>query len=151
MQFRLRPGRQLTDFTPNGAVANWQCVLNENIDDNLYVSDPTAGHNDLYDGAPLVNNPTIFDVQVVAFVRQTDATQRFYKNQLKVGGLRSGSLDGARTYAGVTDIFELNPATGIGFTGAQVNATQFGPYIDVSRRCAVKLRASRGDNNGRTS
>ena len=126
------PG-SLTDFTPNGALANWQCVLDETLSDTVYVSDPTVGDGDLYAVAPLVNNPTVFGVQVKGAYRQTDATQRFVKNQLKASGTlaRGASSATYQTYAFFADIWELNPGTGLAFTGAQVNAAEVGPYIDA--------------------
>lgn len=124
----------MTDFSrSNPAITNWQCALNQNVDDTLYVFDSAAGDGDLYTVQPLVNNPTVFGVQVKGAYRQTDATQRFVKNQLKASGtlVRGASTPTDLTYAFVKDVWELNPGTGLAFTGPQVNAAEIGPYLDV--------------------
>lgn len=120
-----------TDFSISGAATNWQGAQNQNVDDTKYVFDPTTGQYDLYTFQPLVNSPTVFGVQILTFVRQDDVTQRTYKNRISSGGTIA---DGAayltaQSYSGDHDIFELDPHTGIQFTGAGVNALQGGPLV----------------------
>jgi len=120
-----------TDFSKTGASTNWQAAQNQNVDDSKYVYDPTVGDYDLYTIQPLVNSPTVFGVQVTSFVRQDDATQRFFKNRVSSSGTIAdgASFATSQTYTGDNDMFELNPNTGLSFTGAQVNALQIGPYV----------------------
>jgi hypothetical protein len=127
------PGDAADFSRSNALLANWQCVLNETIDDSLYVYDPTIGDGDLYAVTPLIDNPTIFDVQITGYYRQTDATQRFVRNQLKASGtlVQGASTAINQTFGFVSDIITLNPGTGLGFTGAQVNGSQIGPYVDA--------------------
>jgi hypothetical protein len=123
-----------TVWTPfNGALANWQNAININTDDTLYVFTPNAADWDLYNIQSLVNSPTIFGVQVKGSYRQDDATQRKIQNTLKsVTTEDKGAIYSTdQTYAYFSDIWELNPATGVGFTGAEVNALQIGPYVNT--------------------
>jgi hypothetical protein len=121
-----------TDFSrSNTGLANWQNASNRNVDDSLYVYDPAVGDFDLYTMQPLVNSPTVFWVQMTSFVRQDDATQRYFKNRLVSASTTSDGASYAlsQTYTADTDIWELDPATGLTFTGAAVNALQTGPYV----------------------
>jgi hypothetical protein len=118
------------DFTrSNTGLAHWQNIINQAVDDTLYSFDSTPGDYSLFTLAPLVNSPTVFGVQVTAFVRQDDATQRFYKNRVSSGGVLADGASFAtpQTYQAQSDMFELDPNTGFSFTGAAVNALLIGP------------------------
>lgn len=120
-----------TAFSHSSGSTNWQAAQNQNVNDTLYVFDATVGDYDLYTFQPLVNSPTVFGVQITSFVRQDDATQRTYKNRVSSAGTIS---DGAayltsQTYTGDSDLLELDPNTGLSFTGAGVNALQGGPLV----------------------
>ncbi|HUO12651.1 MAG TPA: hypothetical protein VMU37_07835 [Caulobacteraceae bacterium] len=121
-----------TDFTrSNTSLANWQNIANQNVDDTLYLSDANAGDFNLSAVEPLVNSPVVAWVGVTSFLRQDDATQITAKNRIVSG---STTADGAayltaQTYAADTDVFETDPATGVQFTGAGVNALQIGPLV----------------------
>jgi hypothetical protein len=116
------------------AATNWQSVQNKELTDAQYVFSATAGDYDLYAIDPQVNAPTVFGLQARGSWRQDDATQRVSRNLLKISG---GSLiEGAdnylyQTYAVHSDIYDLNPDTGLGWTQAQVNALQLGGKITV--------------------
>jgi hypothetical protein len=120
-----------TDFSKVGASTNWQAVQNQNVDDTKYVYDPTTSDYDLYTLQPLVNSPAVFWINVVSFVRQDDATQRYFKNRISSSGtLADGaSYATSMTYTADEDVFELNPHTSLTFTGAEVNALQIGPLV----------------------
>jgi hypothetical protein len=121
-----------TNFaSSNTGLANWQNIDNRNIDDSLYLYDPSVGDVNLNGITPLFNAPTVFWVDVTVVARQDQATQMYVETQINSGGV---SASGARfpttqTYSGDSDVFELNPATGLSFTGAQVNALQIGLKI----------------------
>lgn len=127
------PGDRTVWSRLNTGLANWQNAININTDDTLYVFTPNAGDWDLYNVQSLVNSPTIFGVQVKGSYRQDDATQRFVQNTLKSGTTEAKGAVYAtdQTYAYFWDIWELDPDTGVGFTGAEVNALQIGPYVNT--------------------
>lgn len=125
----------LTQFTrSNTSILNWQNAINKSIDDTLYVYTPTVGDQDLYTVTPIVNAPVVFGIDVLGFYRQDDATQLYPKNTIKSGGVTSyGAVNASySTYKAFRDIWELNPSTGLGFTGTEVNALQIGPNLDHS-------------------
>jgi hypothetical protein len=120
-----------TDFSKVGASTNWQAAQNQNVDDTKYVFDPTTSDYDLYTIQPLVNSPTVFWINQTSFVRQDDATQRYFKNRNSSSGTITdgASYATSMTYAAAEDVFELNAHTGLTFTGAEVNALQIGPLV----------------------
>jgi hypothetical protein len=113
------------------AATNWQSVLNNNLDDTKYVYSPTVGDDDLYTVQAIVNAPLVHGVQVRGAYRQDDATQRVAHNQLKAGTttVQGGDHYLNQTYTYYGDIWELNPDTGLGWTGSEVNAIQIGPKV----------------------
>lgn len=125
----------LTQFTrSNTSLLNWQNAINKSVDDTLYVYTPTVGDQDLYTVTPIINAPVIFGIDVLGFYRQDDATQLYPKNTIKSGGVTSyGAVNASySTYKAFRDIWELDPATSVGFTGTAVNALQIGPNLDHS-------------------
>lgn len=121
-----------TDFTrSNTGLANWQNLLNNNVDDTLFLFDPTVGDLNLSTIVPLVNSPTVFGVEVTVLARQDDATQRFIQTAIVSGGVQANgaAFPTTQTYSADSDVFELDPNTGLGFTGAAVNALQIGVLI----------------------
>lgn len=121
-----------TDFTrSNTGLANWQNIANQVVDDTLYLSDGAIGDFNLSTIQPLVNSPVVDFIGVLTFMRQDDATQITAKNRIVSAGV---TLDGAafntsESYTGDLDILETDPATGVQFTGAGVNALQIGPLF----------------------
>jgi hypothetical protein len=93
-----------------------------------------VGDQDLYTVTPIINAPVIFGIDVLGFYRQDDATQLYPKNTIKSGGVTSyGAVNASySTYKAFRDIWELDPATSVGFTGTAVNALQIGPNLDHS-------------------
>lgn len=123
-----------TQFNPsNSGLANWQNVLNANVDDSLYVNSSVVGNQDLYTVSPVVNLPPIFAVGVSASYRQDDATQRFYQSIVKSGATTLGGTPRAcnQGFATTLDIFELDPNTGLAWSATAVNSLQIGPKVNA--------------------
>lgn len=124
------------DWTIGGsapAATNWQSVLNLALNDTKFVYASTVGFQDLYQIDPNLNTPQVFGVEVGGSYRQDDATQRWAKNTIESGGVGATGVAHAlnQSYTFYHDIYELNPNTGVAFTGAEVNALLVGPEVDV--------------------
>lgn len=115
------------------AATNWQSVLNQALNDTTYVYASTVGYQDLYQIDPNLNTPEVFGVEVSGAYRQDDATQRWVKNHIDSGGTGATGTAHAinQSYTFYPDIYELNPNTGVAFTGAEVNALLVGPEVDT--------------------
>lgn len=130
-QFMIANGAT-DNFTIGGtapAATNWQSVLNQNLDDTKFVYSSTIGHIDLYTPDPNLNSPLVRSLQVKMALRQDDATQRIARAVIRIGSTNYvGSVDQYtnQTFTFYTERFELNPATGVSFTGAEVNGLQAG-------------------------
>lgn len=113
------------------APTNWQSVLNINTNDTTYVRTSTIGDLDLYDVDPNLDTPYVYGIEVAGAYRQDDATQRFVRNVLESGSTRVEGAEYAtnQSYVYFYDVFELNPDTGLPFTGAQANAVNIGPKL----------------------
>jgi len=115
------------------AMDNWQAVQNRTLGEDSHVYSATSGDYDLYDVDPTISAPYVHGIQVKTAMRQDDATQRTSKNLLKIGS--TGTLqEGAANYLNQSfsiykDIFELNPDTGVFFTGTEANDAQVGPKV----------------------
>jgi hypothetical protein len=116
-----------TQFTPNGAAANWQCTDDNPPDgDTTYVSGSTAGLQDAY----AMQNPllTVSPLMVVgrSYARKDDSSTR----SLGVGAASAGvgSLGPttalASTYGFVDGCIPNDPSTGVPWTAAGANAAQ---------------------------
>lgn len=134
-QFPIGPGAS-TDFTIGGtspAATNWQSVLNQEIDDTKFVYSLTPGDQDFYEMDPVLNTPFVHGIQVRSAARMDDATQRVLQNTIRtpLGTDQSGQLHYInQEYTYYTDVIELNPDTGVQFTGTEVNATESGPKVE---------------------
>jgi len=120
------------DFTIGGsspAATAWQSLLNANLDDTKYLFDNTAGHKSLFTIEAIINAPMVFGIQISGAYRQDDATQRTARNVIKSGSTTAEGGDQLtnQTYTMYKDIWEINPATSVGFTGAELNALLIGP------------------------
>lgn len=114
------------------ASTNWQSVLNASLNDTKYVYDGTAGDLDFYDLDPNLNTPVVYAVQVKAAMRQDDATQRIGRVGLRLSGTTYiGSKDFYldQTYRFYSDMWELNPNTGVAWTGTEVNGLEAGVKV----------------------
>jgi hypothetical protein len=120
----------LTQFSKFGTQpTNWQTVQNQLADDSQYVYDGTTGDIDLYTVQALVTGPSVHGVQIRSAFRQDDATQVNAHNVLKSAGTQVEGADHFinQTYTYYNDIWELDPHTGVGWSGTGVNALQIGP------------------------
>jgi hypothetical protein len=122
-----------TMFTPVGAGANYQAVVNTLRSDAKYAADGTVNDFDLYAPDPNLGSQPVRALQLRASVRQDDATQRIYRNVLKMGGTTVTGRDHYtnQTYSDWLDMFELNPATSTGMVGTDVNGSQMGPKVEA--------------------
>lgn len=115
------------------AATAWQSLLNTNLDDTKYIHDGTAGDSSLFTIEAIVNAPMVFGIAASAAARMDDATQRTERNVIKSGSTTATGADHLinQTYTFYKDIWETNPATGVGFTGAELNALLIGPKVQV--------------------
>jgi len=125
------------NFTIGGsspAATNWQSVLNQAIDDTKFVYSPNVGDKDLYTPDPNLNAPYVRVLQVRAALRQDDATQRVARHVLRIGStVYEGSIDHYtnQTFTFYKTRWELSPATGVSFTGTEVNGLQVGIKVQA--------------------
>lgn len=135
-QFMIADGA-LDQFSIGGsspAATHWQSVLNQLLDDSEYVYSPNVGDIDLYTPDPNLNAPLVRVVQIRMALRQDDATQRVARAVLRSAGANyEGSIDQYtnQTFTFYKDRWQLNPATGVTFTGAEVNAIQAGLKVQA--------------------
>lgn len=122
-----------TQFTPVGAGTNWQAALNTLENDSIYDGAATAGFIDLYTVQAVVSGPMAFGLQIRSALRQDDATQLIARNVLKSGSTQVEGVDHAtnQTFTHYKDIWELDPHTGVGWTGTGVNAIEIGPKLET--------------------
>ena len=127
-QFTAAPG-DATVFTPVGAAANWQAANNPQLDDTLYDASVTNGDIDLYRMQGVVTGALVYGVQVRAAYRTDDIVSVAAQNVVKSGATQTEGVVHSLTgsYAFYTDIWEDDPNTSLGWTGAAVNAIQVGP------------------------
>lgn len=119
-----------TDFTRVGAATNWQAASNPQLTDASYVYSSTPGEEDRYELDPIINAPYAHGVQMRGAYRMDDATQRIARNVLETS--LGTTVEGTdkyvnQTYTYYTDIVEINPDTGVEFTGTEVNGLSVGP------------------------
>lgn len=122
-----------TQFTPS-AGSNWQNVDEATYDsDTTYNASSTAGHKDTFAMANLSTVAgTVKGVQVVNVWRKDDAGTRTAKSVVRVG---STDYEGAEVALGSSysvgrEVIELNPATGLPWTIADVNALEAGYKVE---------------------
>jgi hypothetical protein len=113
------------------AATNWQSVLTTALNDTKYVYSNNVGDKDLYNVQAIVNAPLVHGVQVKIAARMDDATQRGLAAMIKSGGVEVEGITHYinQSYSFYRTIHELDPATGVGWTGAAVNLIQIGPKV----------------------
>ena len=124
-----------TQFSIGGtapAPTNWQSVLNTLLDDSKFVYDLNVGDKDLYHVQAIINSPLVHAIQVSGGYSMDDSTQRIARNIIKSGTTLS---EGSDHYVNQNptmyrDIWEINPDTGVSFTGAEANSLQIGPKVE---------------------
>lgn len=134
-QFMIGAGDS-TDFSIGGTVpapTNWQSVGNRDLDEKKYVYSPTVGDYDLYDPDPNLNAPLVHVVQLRSGARMDDSTQRILRHRIKIGATEytNAQLNYLnQSYTFYKSRWEINPATSVTFTGAEVNALQVGNVVE---------------------
>lgn len=132
-QFTAGAG-SLTDFIPSGANPNWQTAQNRLLTDGGgYNYAPNVGDADFYTIQAIINASVVHAVQVKSACRQDDATQRILHNRIQTNAVIGEGSDHYlnQGYTFYNDIFELNPDTGVGWTGAEVNLLEIGPEVQA--------------------
>lgn len=100
--------------------------------DTDYVQSDVVNARDTYAFADVSHNPaTIFGVQQSMFARKDDAGYRAIASVVRSGGAvyDGDSNDLLSTYTYYTDVHATNPATGLPWTQAEINAAEFGPKV----------------------
>lgn len=129
----LRPNGNgsASDFlnSAGDSVNNYQKVDDPTLDTLDYVESGTSGQRDLYAMTNLSSGSgDILGVCVVGQANDTDATVKSVKAAVKSGA--SVGTTGARalttTFSQPAGAFTLNPATGVPFTIAEINAIESG-------------------------
>lgn len=118
-----------TQFTPSTG-SNYQNVDDTAPDDDAtYNESATVGHVDTFAVAPLTATPTsIQGVAVSVNVKKTDAGTANVACSIRSGGTTYFGTTTAlgTTYTYVTHIWETDPATGVAWTRAGVDASEAG-------------------------
>jgi hypothetical protein len=115
------------------AATAWQSLLNTNLDNTKFIHSGTAGDESLFTIESIINSPMVFGIGVSGAYWQDDATQRTVRNLIKSGATLTEGGDQLTNQTGTfyRDILELNPATGVSYTGAELNALLIGSKVQV--------------------
>lgn len=118
-----------TDGTPS-AGSNWQCVDdNPPNDDTDYVSETTTGDHDTYAMGNLATaTGSVTAVRWAANARKTDAGSCTVAPVLRTGGADFTGSDKSpgTSYRYLSQIYDVNPDTGLAFTISEINAIEVG-------------------------
>ena len=119
----------VTQFTPSTG-SNWDCVNENPASTTDYVSNATAGNQDLYQFTDLPHTPVnIYGVLRSALASKDDAGARSLKLLAKSGStVNTGSAVALNfgSWARQYDVLEADPNTSAAWTPAGVNSAQFG-------------------------
>lgn len=122
-----------TQFSPVGAATNWQCVDELSEDgDTTYVFGSTIGNKDLYNHGPTpATTNQVLGAQLCGVMRKDDTGTRVGANTVLSGATAQDGSSNTLSlqYAGYLDILETDPATGVAFTKAGIDAMQIGAKI----------------------
>lgn len=126
-------GALVDDATPDG--------------DTTYNGSATEGVRDTYTFPSMVGLDNVLGVQILGYARKTDAVRRAVETQMLLGGT---VYDGPVTDLGqdfyfVRQLYPVNPATGLRWTAADVNAIEAGlrvATIDAPTRWYLQNRAA---------
>ncbi len=117
-----------TQWTPNGAASNWDCVDEVPPDsDTTYVSDSTPGHIDSYACSDIDGGATVYGVQTNLFARKDDAGTRQVAPLIRQSGTdyAGTTVTLASTYAFFSQLYNQDP-TAADWTPTTVNGDEFG-------------------------
>jgi hypothetical protein len=131
-QFGVSAG-DLSAFTPTGAPTDWQAILNTLVDDTKYAAGSAIGDEMLAHLDAILGGQPVAFAQLRAFVRQDDATQRTWRNLLKIGATLHEGADHLtnQTFTSYRDIVSLNVDTGLPMIGTDLNAGQLGGKVQA--------------------
>jgi hypothetical protein len=122
-----------TQFTPNGAATNWQCVSEVSEDaGTTFVSDANVGDEDLYTkGSIPVNTGQIFGIQLCAVAQKDAASGRSLANITLSGATTTPGATHALglSYAWFLDIQEQDPNVAAPWTFTTFQAAQIGVKV----------------------
>jgi hypothetical protein len=121
------------DWTPSTGSSHY-AMVNETLenDDANYLEDGTSGHADLWGYAAGPALGAIKGVKISTVCRETDVQTVGLITLVNSGATTSPDSSqpiGSTTYVARTRIVELDPATGNAWTGASLNAAQFGVKV----------------------
>jgi hypothetical protein len=124
------------DFAIGGtspAATAWQSLLNTALDNTKYIHSGTVGDESLFTIETIINAPMVFGIQVSGAYWQDDATQRIVRNLIKSGATLTEGVDQYtnQTPTFYKDLLEINPAAGVGYTGADLNALLIGGKVEA--------------------
>jgi len=128
------PG-DLTGWTIGGtspAATNWQSVDTLTTDDSQYNYANTVGARDLYQINPISDALYTFGIEITGFYKASDSGPRGITQTFRTAG--AIDVEGTEhiltdSYHVFHDLWELNPDTGVFFTGTEINALQIGPKV----------------------
>jgi hypothetical protein len=117
-----------TDFTPQGAGANYVEVDEATIDDDTTYNYGVSGDIDYYDYDDLSNGYTIHGIQINTTVRTTDAESFAIRSKIDSNGsIATGTSRYINaTYSTEYEISTINPDTSTAWTTTAVDAAEFG-------------------------
>ena len=117
-----------TQWAPNGAGSNYECVDSIPPNASDYVSSSTPGQTDLYEFPTIAVADTILGVQVSYFASKTDSGTRTIQSQVKSGTATADGTENnlSATMAYYSDIFYEDPNTSAAWTLSAVNDMQAG-------------------------
>jgi hypothetical protein len=122
-----------TQWTPNGAGSNYQCVdESDPNDDTDYVSSANAGDVDTYSFSNVTpTTGTVAGVQWLGCARKDDAGVRTIAPAIRSGGTNyfGGNQNIGTSYTYYLEVLETNPDTTGAWTISEVNAAEFGQKV----------------------
>lgn len=118
------------DFTPSSGSDHGAMVDEATPDgDTTYNAGTAAAQKDTYQYPALsISGATIHGVKTAAYARKTDAGARTVGPFIRSGGsdYQGTEVSLPTSYTFLTEIFQADPDTGVAWTEAGVDATQFG-------------------------
>lgn len=117
-------------LTPS-AGANWECVDENPMSDTDFVSSDVAGHQDLYVMSDIPTNYEVKGVQTTVRAKKDDAGYRQVRHLVRSAGTTYDGDDRwlGTNYAASVSVFNTDPATGVAWTPAGVNAAEAGVEV----------------------
>jgi hypothetical protein len=125
----------LAQWIPSAGVTNFS-----NVDEALfngdtdYNSSAVVGNKDIFDYSnPPTTPASVLAVQVLTIARKEESAVRKIKDVIRIGATdyEGNEHNLAETYGNWKSTWALNPATGIAFTGAELNALRGGYELSV--------------------